>query len=96
MRLNSLLTLSFVGTMIFVGCGGGGSGGSAGTDPIIPPANIDINVTITGEYQVEILGTANTINANISVENTAKDLYLVLSNLLMYQVVQLLHIMLKL
>jgi hypothetical protein len=78
MRLNSLLTLSFVGTMIFVGCGGGG--GSAGTDPIIPPADIDVNVTITDEYQVEILGTVNTINANISVEDTAKDLYLVLSN----------------
>lgn len=79
MRLNSLVALSFVGTMILVGCGGGG-GGSVGTNPIIPPEDIDINVTITDEYQVESLGTANTITANISLGNTPKSLYLVLSN----------------
>jgi hypothetical protein len=78
MRLNSLLTLSVIATMVIVGCGGGG--GSAGTDPIIPPADIDINVTITDDYQVESLGTANTINASIALGNTPKSLYLVLSN----------------
>jgi len=80
MRLNSLVALSFVGIMVLVGCGGGGGGGSVGTDPIIPPEDIDVNVTITDEYQVESLGTANTINANISLGNMPKSLYLVLSN----------------
>ena len=74
MRLNSLLSVLLIGTMILVGCGGGG--GSTNTDPI----HIDVNVTITDEYQVESLGSANTINANVSLGNTAKDLYLVLSN----------------
>ncbi|GIT99902.1 hypothetical protein TSL6_04090 [Sulfurovum sp. TSL6] len=78
MRLNSLLTL-FTIALTLSGCGGGG-GGSTATDPILPPTEIDVNVTITDDYQVESLGTANTINANVSVGNTAKDLYLVLSN----------------
>jgi hypothetical protein len=52
------------------GCGGGG--GSTSTDPI--------NITITDNYQVESLGSADIINATVSVENTAKSLYLVLSN----------------
>ncbi|TNF43242.1 MAG: hypothetical protein EP216_04160, partial [Epsilonproteobacteria bacterium] len=79
MRLNSFLILSFVTLILLTGCGGGG-GGSAGTDPIIPPSEIDVNVTITEDYQVESLGTANRIDANVSFGNTAKDLYLVLSN----------------
>ena len=79
MRLSSLVALSFVGTMVLVGCGGGG-GGSVGTDPVILPADIDVNVTITDEYQVESLGTAKTINASVSIEGIAKSLYLVLSN----------------
>lgn len=74
MRLNSLLSVLLIGTMILVGCGGGG--GSTTTDSI----HIDVNVTITDEYQVESLGIANTINANVSLGNTAKSLYLVLSN----------------
>ncbi len=75
MRLKSLLTLFSI-ALTLSGCGGG----STATDPIIPPTDIDVNVTITGDYQVESLGTANTINANVSVGNIAKDLYLVLSN----------------
>ncbi|WP_373032567.1 hypothetical protein [Sulfurovum sp.] len=77
MRLNSLLTLSFVGTMIFVGCGGGG-GGTPITNPIVS----DVNVTITDDYdyQIESLGSANTINASVSIEGASKSLYLVLSN----------------
>jgi hypothetical protein len=69
----------FIGSVILVGCGGGG-GGTTTTDPIIPPADTDGNITISGDYQVESLGTANTINANVSVGNTPKSLYLVLSN----------------
>jgi hypothetical protein len=72
------LTL-FTIALTLSGCGGGG-GGSTITDPILPPTDIDVNVTITGDYQVESLGTANTINANVSVGDIAKDLYLVLSN----------------
>jgi len=76
-RLNSLSTLLFVGTVILAGCGGGGS---TSTDPILPETEIDKNVTITGDYQVESLGVANTINALVSIEGAAKSLYLVLSN----------------
>jgi hypothetical protein len=78
MRLKHFSTLLVVVGMILTGCGGGG--GSTGTDPIIPPTDIDLNVTITADYQVESLGTANTINASVSLGNTPKDLYLVLSN----------------
>lgn len=67
-----LLTLSITGTILFTGCGGG----STPTDPTNPT----VEVTITDDYQVESLGTANTINAEVSLGNTAKDLYLVLSN----------------
>ena len=69
--------MSAVIAMVFSGCGGGGS---IGRDPIIPPSDLDVNVTITDEYQVESLGTGNTINVNVSLGNIAKDLYLVLSN----------------
>jgi len=75
MRLNSLSTALVFAGMILVGCGGGG-GGTPITDPIVS----DVNVTITGDYQVESLGSANTINATVSLENVTKDLYLVLSN----------------
>lgn len=67
-----LLTLSITGTLLFTGCGGG----STPTDPTNPT----IEVTITNDYQVESLGTASTISAKVSLGNTAKDLYLVLSN----------------
>jgi len=69
MRLSSLVALSFVGTMVLVGCGGGGS--NEGTTQII---------TITDDYQVESLGSESTINATVSLGNTPKNLYLVLSN----------------
>ena len=81
MRLNSLSTLLFVGTVILAGCGGGGA---TSTDPITPETEteIDVDVTITDQYpyQVESLGTANTINAFVSIEGAPKSLYLVLSN----------------
>ena len=80
MRLKHFSTLLVIVGLTLTGCGGGGGGGSTSPDPIIPPEDIDVNVTITGDYQVESLGTANTINASISLGNTAKDLYLVLSN----------------
>ena len=41
---------------------------------------INKTIVITNDYQVESLGVANTINATVSLGNTAKDLYLVLSN----------------
>jgi hypothetical protein len=71
MRLNSLLALSFAGMMLLVGCGGGG-----GTDT----TSCNVNVTITGDYQVESLCSADIINTTVSLGNTAKSLYLVLSN----------------
>ena len=71
-----LLTLSITGTLLFTGCGGGSSDTSTPTDPINPT----VEVTITNDYQVESLGTASTISAKVSLGNTAKDLYLLLSN----------------
>lgn len=67
------------------GCGGGDSSSTSTTDDPttdIPttPTTSNVQVTITDSYQVESLGTANTINATVSLGNTAKDLYLVLSN----------------
>ncbi len=70
MRLSSLLTLSFAGVMLLVGCGGGGTS----------PTSCDEKVTVTGDYQVESLCSADIINATVSLGNTAKSLYLVLSN----------------
>jgi len=71
-----LLTLSITGTILFTGCGGG----SSSTSIPIDPTNPTVKVTITEDYQVESLGTANTINATVSLGSTPKDLYLVLSN----------------
>ncbi len=71
-----LLTLSITGTLLFTGCGGGSSDTSTPTDPTNPT----VEVTITNDYLVESLGTASTISAKVSLGNTAKDLYLVLSN----------------
>ncbi len=75
MQLNIHATVLFVGVMILVGCGGGGGGTST---PIDPETNKTI--IITGDYQVESLGSASTINATVSLGNTLKSLYLVLSN----------------
>ena len=80
-----LLTLSITGTLLFTGCGGGSDSTSVPvnpTDPITPtdPTNSTVEVTITDDYQVESLGTASTINAKVSLGNTPKSLYLVLSN----------------
>ena len=79
MRFNTLSILLFVGSMTLIGCGGGGGGGS--TTPVDPPApDTNETIIITDSYQVESLGSAETINANISLGNLSKDLYLVLSN----------------
>ncbi len=78
MQFNRFSALLVVVGITLSGCGGGG--GSTSTDPVIPPINIDVNVTITGDYQVESLGTANTINAKVSLGTLTRDLYLVLSN----------------
>ena len=80
-----LLTLSITGTILFTGCGGGSSSTSVPINPIGPtiptdPTTPTVKVTITDAYQVESLGTASTINAKVSLGNTAKSLYLVLSN----------------
>ena len=48
----------------------GGTGDTSSTKEII----------ITDEYQVESLGKENSIRANIELGNTAKDLYILLSN----------------
>jgi len=79
MRLNSLSTLLFGLSIILAGCGGGG-GGTEDTSTITNPTSSEVNITITGDYQVESLGSATSISANISVGNAARDLYLVLSN----------------
>ncbi len=52
------------------------------TDPTKPiePTTVNPEVNITDDYQVESLGTANTVNATVSLGSTPKDLYLVLSN----------------
>ncbi|MDM5263617.1 hypothetical protein PF327_05340 [Sulfurovum sp. XTW-4] len=78
MQFNRFSALLVVVGITLSGCGGGG--GSTSTDPVIPPTNIDVNVTITGDYQVESLGTTNTINAKVSLGTLTRDLYLVLSN----------------
>jgi len=83
-----LLTLSITSALLFTGCGGGSSDTSTPTNPDDPnntsvptnPPDPTVKVTITDEYQVESLGTASTISAEVSLGNTAKDLYLVLSN----------------
>jgi len=72
MRLSSLFALSLAGTIFMVGCGGG-SGGTS-------PTSCEVNVAITDAYQVENLCSADIINATVSMGNTAKSLYLVLSN----------------
>jgi hypothetical protein len=58
--------------MFIVGCGGGGD-----TDT---STSCDVNIAITDDYQVERLCSADIINATVSMGNTAKSLYLVLSN----------------
>ncbi len=80
MQFNRFSALLVVVGMTLAGCGGGG--GSTSTDPVVQPTEIDANVTITNDYsyQVESLGTANTINASVSLGTTTRDLYLVLSN----------------
>ena len=90
-----LLTLSITSTLLFTGCGGGSSTTSTTTDDTriddtttndtttdepTTPTTSNVQVTITDSYQVESLGTANTINAAVSLGSTPKDLYLVLSN----------------
>jgi len=61
-------------TLIFTlnGCGGGSSSTSTNDETQA--------ITITNDYQVESLGTADTISAKVSLGNTPKSLYLVLSN----------------
>ncbi len=78
MQFNHFSALLVVVGMALAGCGGG----STATEPVIAPTEIDINVTINNDfsYQVESLGTANTINANVSLGTLTRDLYLVLSN----------------
>jgi hypothetical protein len=77
MKLHTLFIV-LLSTLILTlnGCGGGSSDTSDPTDPTTP----NIKITITDDYQVESLGTANTINATVSLGSTPKDLYLVLSN----------------
>lgn len=79
-----LLILSITGTLLFTGCGGGSDSTSVPINPTDPtpidPITPTVEVTITDDYQVESLGTANTINATVSLGSTPKDLYLVLSN----------------
>ncbi len=68
-----VLTLSIAGIFLFSGCG-------SGSDSTPPSENLAVKVNITDAYQVESLGMANTINAKVSLGDSAKDLYLVLSN----------------
>lgn len=57
-----------------------GATGSDTMDVTITSATSNRTITITDDYQVESLGTANTISATVSLGSTPKDLYLVLSN----------------
>ncbi|MEA3433554.1 MAG: hypothetical protein U9R13_03145 [Campylobacterota bacterium] len=77
MKLHTLFII-LLSALVFTlnGCGGG----SSSTSTPINPTNPTVEVTITDDYQVESLGTENTINAKVSLGNTAKDLYLILSN----------------
>ena len=80
------LCIVLLSTLILTlnGCGGGSSSPSTTIDPTTEdpadPTTSKIQVTISNDYQVESLGTANTINATVSLGNTSKDLYLILSN----------------
>lgn len=67
MKLLKLISILLLGALALNGCGGGGSSSS---DTIV----------ISDDYEVKSLGTANTINTTVSLGNTAKSLYLVLSN----------------
>ncbi len=93
MKSHILFTTSFILILTLNGCGGGSSSTETHDTPTDPtpttpttptnptkPITIYPKVTITEEYQVESLGIANTINATVSLGDTAKDLYLVLSN----------------
>ena len=94
MKLHTLfIVLSSTLIFTFNGCGGGGSSSNGVAvippDPTTtppPPTNPtelpieNHKVIITDDYQVESLGTAKTINAKVSLGNTPKSLYLVLSN----------------
>ncbi len=71
MKFNRFSALLVVVGMTLSGCGGGG-----GTDL----SSCNENVTVTGDYQVESLCSADIINTTVSLGNTAKSLYLVLSN----------------
>jgi len=73
MRLKLLSTVLFISSITLIGCGGGGGGSSTTPDT-------NSTIVITDDYQVESLGSASTINATVSLGNTPKSLYLVLSN----------------
>ena len=78
MKLHTLFII-LLSTLIltFNGCGGGSS---TTYTPVDKPTIPNTEITITDDYQVESLGTATTINATVSLGNTPKNLYLLLSN----------------
>ncbi len=94
MRLHALLiTISSITILSLNGCGGGSSSDVVAIIPenpnptVIPvPTNIpepdikNTEVIITDAYQVESLGINTIINTKVSLGNTPKNLYLVLSN----------------
>jgi len=77
--MNFLRNGIYVALVIFslLACGGGGSGTSSPTG-----TKVDKNITIanTALPHVESLGIANTIHAKVSLGNTPKDVYVLLSN----------------
>ncbi len=77
MLFNNRLHVVVITTgLILTGCGGGGDTTTATTSA----TSSNKTVTITDDNQVESLGTANSIHADIDMGSTPRDLYLVLSN----------------
>jgi hypothetical protein len=68
---NRLLILAIISGLALNGCGGGGGTTATSTEK---------TVTITEDNQVESLGSADSIHADIDMGSTPRDLYLVLSN----------------
>ena len=93
MNKTHILLSALAAATLLSGCGGGGGSSSVPTTapsatptntptstPATTTATINKNITITDTYQVESLGKASSINAVVSLGNTPKDLYILLSN----------------
>jgi len=73
MKLSKFEVVMVLTSLTLFGCGGGGSSGSSS-------GSINETVTITQTPQVESLGIAKSIHTKVSLGETPKDVYILLSN----------------